>query len=130
MSEFLLVLILGFVVARATRLYRDDSMTEGLRERVTGWLDYHGTADRHRPRRWRHGFDWLSEMLGCPWCLSGWLSILAVVVVNSATSRSVPVPFLSWLAVWYTSNVCYWGLEVLADADALLWHRRGERGIQ
>lgn len=129
MSEFLLVLILGFAVARATRLYRDDSMTEGLRERVTGWLDYHGTADRHRPRRWRHGFDWLAEMLGCPWCLSGWLSILAVVAVDSATSRSVPVPFLSWLAVWWVSNIAYWLVELVADRDALAYWERKNKGI-
>lgn len=129
MSDFLLVLLLGLAVARATRLYRDDSMTEGLRERVTGWLDYHGTADRHRPRRWRHGFDWLSEMLGCPWCLSGWLSILAVVVVDSATSRSVPVPFLSWLAVWWVSNIAYWLVELVADRDALAYWERKNKGI-
>ncbi len=121
MSEFLLVVLLGLVVARATRLWRDDTITEGLR----GWVE-----DRlANPGRLGALRDWLADLLGCPWCLSGWLSILVVVVVDSATSRSVPVPLLSWLAVWQVSNLAYWLTEYFADRDALAWAERENRGL-
>lgn len=121
MSEFLLVVILGMVVARTSRLWRDDTITEGLR----GWVEYHlDNAGRLEGAR-----AWLAEMLGCPWCLSGWLSIFAVVVVDSATSRSVPVPSLSWLAVWWIANLCYWLVELVADRDALAWGERENKGL-
>lgn len=130
MTEFLLLLILGLVVARATRLWRDDTITENLRERVEGWLadrmEDAGRAGRHRTS-WV--FQKVGELLECPWCISGWLSILAVVAVDSATSRSVPVPLLSWLAVWQVSNLAYWLTELVADRDALAWAERENRGI-
>lgn len=121
------LLICGLAVARLTRLWRDDKFMEGARWWVQGLLTDSITTTYRRGDRLR---EWIDSMLGCPWCFSGWLSLFAVILVDSATSRSVDLPVLAWLAVWYTSNVCYWGLEVLADADALLWHRRGEHDIQ
>lgn len=120
------LLICGLAVARLTRLWRDDAIAEGPRDWV---FDHLNTLSADASRRAKVK-RWLFALLDCPWCFSGWLSVLAVVLVDSATSRSVDLPVLAWLAVWYTSNVCYWGLEVLADADALLWHRRGEHDIQ
>ncbi len=121
------LLICGLAVARLTRLWRDDKFMEGARWWVQGLLTDSITTTYRRGDRLR---EWIDSMLGCPWCFSGWLSLFAVILVDSATSRSVDLPVLAWFAVWYTSNVCYWGLEVLADADALLWHRRGEHDIQ
>lgn len=126
MSTLTLIFLLGMAVARLTRAWRDDVIMEMPRHHVGNFL----STEDDDLRYWAIFKDWLDEMLGCPWCLSGWLSGAAVIFVDSATSRSVDLPVLAWLAVWYTSNVCYWGLEVLADADALLWHRRGEHDIQ
>lgn len=121
MTEFLLVVLLGLVVARATRLWRDDTISEAPREWVEYRLDNAGRLAGLR--------SWLAKLLECPWCLSGWLSILAVVAVDSATSRSVPVPLLSWLAVWQVSNLAYWLTELVADRDALAWAERENRGL-
>lgn len=121
MTEFLLLIILGLVVARATRLWRDDSITEPLRDRFESAMDAAGRLEGFRA--------WLLEGSMCPYCISGWLSILAVMAVDSATSRSVPVPFLSWLAVWQVSNLAYWLTELVADRDALAWAERENKGI-
>mgnify|MGYP007100078514 CR=1 FL=1 len=126
MTEFLLVVLLGLVVARATRLWRDDAITEGLRSWAEGALTDSITTTYRRGDRLR---EWANDLLGCPWCLSGWLSILAVAVVDSATSRSVPAPFLIWLAVWQVSNLAYWLTELVADRDALAWAERENKGL-
>ena len=128
MTEFALIVLLGFVVARVTRLWRDDKITANLRDGVDSWLDDRYDETNRLWAKWLYGK--VSELLECPWCLSGWLSILAVVAVDSATSRSVPVPLLSWLAVWQVSNLVYWLTECFADADALLYDRRKNRGIE
>lgn len=41
---------------------------------------------------------WLSELISCPWCVSGWVS-LALVAATAATT-GVPAPLLVWPAVW------------------------------
>lgn len=41
---------------------------------------------------------WLRELLSCPWCASGWLSL--GLVSGTAVSASVPLPVLFWLASW------------------------------
>lgn len=48
--------------------------------------------------RWRWVPDWLADLLSCPWCASGWVS-LALVVVTAATV-GVPAPLIVWPAVW------------------------------
>lgn len=121
-----LLLLLGLAVARATRLWRDDSIAAGARDRVASFLD-------HEPDdfSWRAAFkDWLFDLQGCPWCLSAWLSAAAVIFVDSATSRSIDLPVFAWLATWWISNLAYWLLELVADRDALLWDERRSRGLE
>lgn len=108
-----MILLLGLAVARVVRLYHDDAITAPLRDRVLPWMEGRGGV-----------WGWVAEMILCPWCGSGWLSILAVVVVNSATSRDIALPFFSILAVWWVANAAYFLLETLADGDALLWAKR------
>lgn len=127
MTEFLLVVLLGLVVARATRLWRDDTITAGVRDATEGWLEDRFHEAKRRQTVWVYAK--VSELLECPWCISGWLSILAVVAVDSATSRSVPVPFLIWLAVWQVSNLAYFLTELVADRDAIAWAERENRGL-
>lgn len=48
--------------------------------------------------RWKWVPDWLADLLSCPWCASGWVSL--AVVVTTAIMVGVPLPILVWLAVW------------------------------
>jgi len=111
------LLICGLAVARLTRLWRDDAIAEGPRDWVLDRLDTL-SADASRRAKVKR---WLFALLDCPWCFSGWLSVFAVVLVDSATSRSVDLPVLAWLA---------WLLELVADRDALLWDERRSRGLE
>ncbi len=121
-----LILICGLAVARLTRLWRDDKFMEGARWWVQGLLTDSITTTYRRGDRLR---EWIDSMLGCPWCFSGWLSLFAVILVDSATSRSVDLPVLAWLVTWYIANLGYWLLELVADRDALLWHEREEKDL-
>jgi hypothetical protein len=48
--------------------------------------------------KWTWVPDWFSELLSCPWCASGWVSLAVVVAV--AFTVGVPAPVLVWPAVW------------------------------
>jgi Protein of unknown function (DUF1360) len=135
----MIVLLCGLAVARATRLWRDDQMTAGLRGRAERFLTtYVGHWDnekfewveREAPYLRRERFkSWLDELLNCPWCLSGWLAAAAVIFIDSATSRSVDLPVLAWLATWWVACAAYWLAEVLSDVDNVIYHERTQRGI-
>ncbi len=120
------LLICGLAVARLTRLWRDDALAEGPRDWVLDHLDTL-SADASRRAKVKR---WLFALLDCPWCFSGWMSLAAVVLVDSATSRSVDLPVLAWLVTWYIANLGYWLLELVADRDALLWDERRSRGLE
>lgn len=122
-----LLIVLGMVVARVTRLWRDDTLTEGLRESVDAFLE--ARVERHRFRLFGWGWQKLRELAECPWCVSGWLSIAAVAIIDAAMSRSVEMPGLVWIAVWWISNLAYWLTELVADADAIAWDERKKRKI-
>lgn len=113
MSPFVLVLILGFAVAQVVRLWRDDEITAPLRDRLDTWLD-----PIPKESHWIESARfWVIDLLDCPWCLSGWLSILFVAGVDLLTDISVPLPAILWLAVWRVAVFAYWLVEYLADAD-------------
>lgn len=48
--------------------------------------------------KWSWVPDWLSDLLSCAWCASGWVSLAVVVAV--AFTVGVPAPVLVWPAVW------------------------------
>lgn len=41
---------------------------------------------------------WLQELVTCPWCASGWIS-LGVTICLALTS-DLPLPGLWWFAIW------------------------------
>lgn len=125
MSTWLLLIVMSLAVYRLTRLIVADTfppvlwlrdrlvggwrpLTEpeenALNERVRGggsalweWQDIDG--ERHRYlRRAQWSPFWLAELLSCPWCASGWVS-LAVTAGTWATA-GLAMPVLVWLAVW------------------------------
>lgn len=134
-----LVLLVGIAVARAVRLYRDDKITEKMRQRVDRWLDVDFGEYDLETSQWERDEDdlnrrerlrmYLSDLLECPWCLSGWLAAGAVVFIDCATPASVPLPALAWLASWWVAVGGYWLVESIADADSILYHEREQRGI-
>lgn len=115
--DVLLLVLIGLATARTVRLWREDSVTAPLRELVYGWLGDHGIG------------GWFSELLQCPFCLSAWVAGAFVVFVDTATSRTVELPLLFWLASWWVGCFGFWLLELVADRDALLWQDREDRGI-
>jgi len=56
-----------------------------------------------RRQRWHWTPQWLADLLSCPWCASGWLS-LGVVAAGDAFV-SVPLPAVTWIAVWGVASV-------------------------
>jgi len=56
-----------------------------------------GEAHRYVNRvRWVP--HWLTELLSCPWCASGWVAL--VVTAGTWAAVGLPVPLLVWPAVW------------------------------
>ena len=125
MSTLAIILLVGLAGARVVRLWRDDSITEGLRDRVDGWL----TVKDPETSRWAPLAGWLTSLLECPWCLSAWITVAFVAFIDSATSRSVDLPVLAWLASWWVACVAYWLAELIADRDALAWDERDRKGL-
>jgi hypothetical protein len=71
------------------------------------WMRYvqvidHGEPVGEQDSRWvdraRWVPTWLADLLSCPWCASGWVSL--GIVVGVAFSVGVPAPLLMWPAVW------------------------------
>lgn len=112
MTPLALLIVLGAVTARLTRLVRDDTILDGPRGRLQVWL-----SDGGRVRAW---FD---KMLWCPWCVSGWIAIAATLIAD--WQGPVPLPGLFWLAVWWAGNLGYWTVELIAEKHEQIWIVRG-----
>jgi hypothetical protein len=61
--------------------------TEKIDGEVNRWVE-----------KWPWVPEWLSDLLSCAWCASGWVSLAVVVAV--AFTVGVPAPVLVWPAVW------------------------------
>jgi hypothetical protein len=71
MPSALLLLIYALAVARVTGLITADSLTEDARDAITGWLD-------DRPKTLG---NYVSILIGCPWCVSIWIAFIASPLV-------------------------------------------------
>ena len=78
-----------------------------LKADAPAWMKHVQSVDYEDPRgtqesrfivRWTWVPYWLSDLLSCPWCASGWVSLALVVAV--AFTVGVPAPLLVWPAVW------------------------------
>ena len=120
MNELVLLVLLSLSTYRLTRLVVTDTFPPVLwaRDRlVGGWRELTEREEAVRakyPYLWtvevidgvEHRYVepvpwspyWLRELLSCPWCASGWLSLGLVGL--AALSVSVPLPGLVWLASW------------------------------
>ena len=123
MPVWLLIVLMTAFTYRATRLVVKDTLPPVLwaRDRlVGGWrkpteaewrlirnpnfgsLKFQVTEVDHVTQRWvdraKWSPDWLAELLSCPWCASGWVSLITVGTVTLA--YGLPMPVLVWGAVW------------------------------
>lgn len=92
----LLIVILSAVVYRLARFAILDTMIDGTRAQVFGRLAM------------REHFFWhkLLELLGCPWCLTGWVAIGTCLGWRWFVG-DFAAPVFVWLAVW-TGSLLFW----------------------
>lgn len=115
MNTWLLLFLLSLSTYRLTRLVVKDTFPPVLWLRdnlVGGWREAtdeevsEGAGSSHDEdgnplvyaEPWSWSPYWLGELLSCPWCASGWLSLVLVLVC--LPFASVPLPVLFWLASW------------------------------
>ena len=95
-SYLILVIILSAVTYRIARFVVLDSLIDGTRNWVLGWLEMHPNLFWSK----------LHEILGCPWCITVWVSA-AVVAAQHLVVDPVVVPIWTWLAV-STGSLIFW----------------------
>jgi len=71
MTDPVLLVIYALAVARLTGLVVSDSITEGARDTLIGWLD-------DRPRTLG---SFVTGVIECPWCAGMWISLAASPLV-------------------------------------------------
>lgn len=71
MPDALVILIYALAVARLTGLITVDAITEGVRDRLIGWLD-------DRPATLGSA---IATLITCPWCAGMWVSAVAAPLV-------------------------------------------------
>lgn len=126
MSVWLLLVVMSLATYRGTRLVVKDDFPPVLwaRDRVAGgwrpltpgewktvWApgktpfpvqEIDGETCRYIVR-WSWVPQWLADLVSCPWCASGWLSL--AVTALTASTVGVPAPVLVWGAVWAVSSL-------------------------
>jgi hypothetical protein len=86
-SFSLLMVLYSLAVARVTGLVTQDAITEGARDRLLVWLD-------DRPKTLG---QFLADLIGCPWCVSMWISAVAAPLVWFYGQTPVMLVLASWL---------------------------------
>lgn len=114
MDTWLLLIVMSLATYRITRLITKDSFppVRLVRDRLAGdyreqeehdrHIPVHHTADDGTPwvlvERAEWSPYWLAELVSCPWCASGWVSMGVTTAV--ALTVGLPAPLLAWPAVW------------------------------
>lgn len=114
MTPWMLLVVMSLATYRLTRFTTRDTFPPvlWLRDRVAGgyrpWEESDG--GRHRVAGEVDGVPhvlvqraswspyWLGELMTCPWCASGWISL--GIVAGTAAWVGLPAPVLAWPAVW------------------------------
>lgn len=71
MPGLLVTVTYALAIARLTGLITQDAITEGVRDRLLGWLD-------DRPATLG---SFVSYLITCPWCAGVWVSAVAAPLV-------------------------------------------------
>lgn len=98
---FFLFLLMSLTVYRLTRLVVRDTFPPILwiRKRLVG-----DETEEVLPS-WSWTPTWVSDLLSCPYCASGWISLGTMLIVDAYTS--LPLPILWWFAIWAGGVVTY-----------------------
>ncbi len=88
MTYLVYLILLSLVVYRVSRFIVLDTLIDGTRQKVEDWLMEH---------RSRLVFRKLYELIGCPYCVTIWVSLFAVLF-SYRLLESVPLPVFTWLA--------------------------------
>ncbi len=96
MSYLLVIAIMSAVTYRISRFIVLDTLIEGVRDKLVDWLERH-------PR-----FFWtkFKELIGCPYCVTIWISAVVVWAQNVFVAP-VELPIWAWLSV-ATGSVMIW----------------------
>ncbi|MEV0323036.1 DUF1360 domain-containing protein [Streptomyces sp. NPDC050658] len=108
MNTAMLLLVMILAAYRLTRLVVKDQFPPLLWVRhklAGGWA---GPAQDVPVHRARWSPQWLADLVTCSWCASAWVSL--GVLGCTATVVAIPLPVLTWLAVWA-------GAALLASQD-------------
>lgn len=114
MDLYLLLVVMSLATYRLTRLVTKDTfppvlwvrdqLAGGWREATQAEVDKGAELQmiEGEPhvyvQRVRWSPQWLADLISCPWCSSGWVSM--GVVGACATFSSVPELLVVWPAVW------------------------------
>jgi hypothetical protein len=109
-SWLVLLVVLGLATFRLTRLIVEDDfpLVRVPREWVVGqksalvWDETMKTWSQ--PRYTKHEgtwYYWFGELITCPWCASGWVSLGLVAATALGTPRHAPL--VDWLLLWWAT---------------------------
>jgi hypothetical protein len=97
MSFIVLLIVLSAVSYRVSRFLLLDSLIDETRNSVLEWLEMH-------PNRFTLK---LLELLGCPYCVTIWVSAATVGVTALFVEDPIPMPVWTWLAT-ATGSLVFW----------------------
>jgi hypothetical protein len=94
----ILLVVLSAVCYRVSRFIVLDTLIDAPRNAMLSWLEMRPNAVTYK----------LIELIGCPWCITIWVSA-GTVAVQHFVVDPVPVPIWTWLAV-ATGSLVFWGI--------------------
>jgi hypothetical protein len=97
--SWLLLIMMSWTAYRIGRLVVLDTIWEGWRERLLGWL-----TTGKKLRVWKLK---LSELLTCPFCVTGWTALAVTIAVDIV--QRLPLIGLWWFSTW-VGALFIWGL--------------------
>lgn len=106
LNELVMIVVLSAVVYRVGRFLVLDTMIEGTRDRIFGWL-------AHRERFFWHK---LLDLLGCPYCITVWVAAGACLAWRLFVG-DFAAPVFVWLAV-SAGSLVFWNYIDSEDAPS------------
>jgi hypothetical protein len=108
------IIIVGLASYRLTYLWRYDLITEKLREKI--WFRYPPAGEllpsvhtKYNPTPVQYEDKtyymvtkphWFGELTHCHWCISGWFTLILILMSVSIISVSAASLGLVWLSAW------------------------------
>lgn len=97
--SWLLLIMMSAAAYRVGRLIALDTIWEGWREKLLGWL-----TTGKKLSVWKLK---VSELITCPFCITGWTALAVTIAVDIV--HRLPLIGVWWLATW-VGALLFWGL--------------------